>query len=344
MSQPPLRLRKAQVAKTAIPKTLDPQAAAKQPRADPGPTPFFPLARYASVTGVHTCLLGFTALYLPRSSLSFFTSLNFFETGPESTAPSGEAPPDALHLLTSNPASTVSWLCAGALLLQPWWAACIKSWSREASLQLKGGRDAAEVSKHKLDRSVLNSQRVVDIRHASLTTFAASLAFYVIIVLFGAPLASHALHTYFLALLLALLIAWTPAYILGAPTLGSRTEALVIRLTWIRLFAELRPRTAIERAIVYPAIGAVFGCWSGAIPIGLDWERPWQVGWLLTSIVLPLTIVRQAWPLTSAYGAISGYVVGSLAALLVSTVLWLAETDLLARPFTSAKQPKSRHR
>lgn len=41
--------------------------------------------------------------------------------------------------------------------------------------------------------------------------------------------------------------------------------------------ASLSPRTAIERTAVYPAIGAAFGCWSGAIPIGLDWERPWQV-------------------------------------------------------------------
>lgn len=29
--------------------------------------------------------------------------------------------------------------------------------------------------------------------------------------------------------------------------------------------------------MVYPALGAAFGCWSGAIPLGLDWERPWQV-------------------------------------------------------------------
>ncbi|EPS96374.1 hypothetical protein FOMPIDRAFT_1025398 [Fomitopsis schrenkii] len=218
-------------------------------------------------------------------------------------------------------------MCAGALLLQPWWAAWMKSWTREASFQLKGDRDAAEVSKHKLERSGINSERALAIRNAFVSTLAASLAFYAVIVLFGAPLASHALHTFSLALLLALLIAWTPAYLLGVPTLGSSTEALLIRLTWIRLFAELRPRTPIERAMVYPALGAAFGCWSGAIPIGLDWERPWQ-----------------AWPLTPAYGAISGYIIGSLAAFVISTVLWLAEADILSRPFNAAKQPKSRHR
>ncbi|KZT64465.1 hypothetical protein DAEQUDRAFT_678546 [Daedalea quercina L-15889] len=327
MPQLPLRLRKAQVAKPGVLKTRDSQPTGEAARAEPQPAPFFPLARYASVTVVHACLLGFTALYLPRTSLSFFTSLSILETRPETSAPGDEVPSDALYLLTSSPVRTAAWLCAGALLLQPWWAAWMKSWSREASLQLKSDRNAADVSKHKLERSVINSQRVAAIKHASLTTSAASLGFYAVIVLFGAPLASHALHTYFLSLLLALLIAWTPAYILGAPTLGSSTEALVIRLTWIRLFAELRPRTPIERAMVYPAVGAVFGCWSGAIPIGLDWERPWQ-----------------AWPLTPAYGAIMGYTIGSLAAFAMSTVLWLAETDVLSQPFKAAKQTKSKHR
>ena len=35
--------------------------------------------------------------------------------------------------------------------------------------------------------------------------------------------------------------------------------------------------TPIERAMVYPAIGTVVGCWLGVIPIALDWDRPWQV-------------------------------------------------------------------
>jgi len=38
-----------------------------------------------------------------------------------------------------------------------------------------------------------------------------------------------------------------------------------------------RIRTPIERAMVYPAVGAVLGSWLGAIPIALDWDRPWQV-------------------------------------------------------------------
>lgn len=147
--------------KAAVPKALDSQHVAKGAHPEARPAPFFPLARYASVTVVHACLLGFTALYLPRSSLSFFTSSNLFDTSTETEAPTPEAPSDALYLLTSNPARTVAWMCAGALLLQPWWAAWMKSWTREASFQLKGDRDAAEVSKHKLERSGINSERAL---------------------------------------------------------------------------------------------------------------------------------------------------------------------------------------
>lgn len=98
-----------------------------------------------------------------------------------------------------------------------------------------------------------------------------------------------------MSLLLAILTVFPPAYALGLPSWKSDSPSLVSWFTWVRLFAELsyvpappappynglpsarRPRTPVERALVYPAVGAVIGCWAGAIPIGLDWERPWQV-------------------------------------------------------------------
>lgn len=40
---------------------------------------------------------------------------------------------------------------------------------------------------------------------------------------------------------------------------------------------EQSPRNGVERALVFPAIGTVVGCWLGIIPIALDWDRPWQV-------------------------------------------------------------------
>jgi hypothetical protein len=36
-------------------------------------------------------------------------------------------------------------------------------------------------------------------------------------------------------------------------------------------------KAPLERALVYPAIGAVLGTWLGVLPMALDWDRPWQV-------------------------------------------------------------------
>lgn len=38
-----------------------------------------------------------------------------------------------------------------------------------------------------------------------------------------------------------------------------------------------RPENQIERALVYPFIGALIGTFLGVAPIALDWDRPWQV-------------------------------------------------------------------
>lgn len=37
----------------------------------------------------------------------------------------------------------------------------------------------------------------------------------------------------------------------------------------------------VERALVYPWVGAVLGSWISIIPIALDWDRPWQVRCIL---------------------------------------------------------------
>lgn len=291
----------------AVPSKADPTAE----RGLSNPDAFFPYAPYISATGVHVCLLVFTAFYLPRTTLSFLTTLNLFQA--HTLAEDGVAL-DVLSLLTSNPLRTVMLMCGGALLLQAWWASWLRTWSLEMRARSAGEANTSEASEQKLQRGAADSRRIQALKGAALTTAAASVAFHVLILLFGAPITSHPLQTYSLALLVALLTVWTPAFVFGPPSLGSSTEALVIRLTWIRLFAELRPRTAIERTAVYPAIGAAFGCWSGAIPIGLDWERPWQ-----------------AWPLTPAYGAILGYIAGSLAAAVGSGIIYLARTDILSR-------------
>lgn len=35
-------------------------------------------------------------------------------------------------------------------------------------------------------------------------------------------------------------------------------------------------RRAREALALYPALGAIWGAWIGALVIPLDWDRPWQ--------------------------------------------------------------------
>lgn len=275
--------------------------------ATPPPTSapdLFPYARFTSVTGVHTSLLAFTALFLPRTSFS----LSLLTGQQEPVNDQLGASDRALRLLTENPLRTVAWICAGAVVLQAWWAGWLRSWAVEEAAGVKAKRNTVEERLHPKKRF---PSWVVPFKGAAVATFAASVALHIILILFGAPIASRPVETYSLSLLLALLTTFTPAYVLGSPSLEATSEALVVRLTWIRLFAELSPRNLIERAMVYPAMGALLGCWAGAIPIGLDWERPWQ-----------------AWPLTPAYGALSGYILGSLGTLAVTAIKELARADI----------------
>ncbi|KNZ61774.1 hypothetical protein VP01_135g10 [Puccinia sorghi] len=52
-------------------------------------------------------------------------------------------------------------------------------------------------------------------------------------------------------------------------------------------------------ALLFPACGAALGAWLGAIPIPLDWDRPWQ-----------------AWPITCLLAASTGNAIGHFVAVL----------------------------
>lgn len=121
------------------------------------PDAFFPYAPYISATGVHVCLLVFTAFYLPRTTLSFLTALNPFQA--HTLAEDGVAL-DALSLLTSNPLRTVMLMCGGALLLQAWWASWLKTWSLEMRARSAGETNTSEASEQKLQRGAADSRRI----------------------------------------------------------------------------------------------------------------------------------------------------------------------------------------
>jgi phosphatidylinositol glycan class F len=256
---------------------------------------FFPYARYTSVVGVHTSLVAFTALFLPQTSLLLWPPL----------ADSDRPQSQFQDALTDNPVITLAWIVTGLVILQVWWAGWIRQWCFEYSSR-GGTSDEIKMDRYQFDRG-----RFSRLGRAAVFTSCVALVFHATIVLFGAPFASHLPHTFLLAIVLALLSAFAPAYALGSPSFSSDASSFITRLNWTRLFAELSPRNPIERALVYPAVATLLGAWLGALPIALDWDRPWQ-----------------AWPLTPLFGGISGYIIGSLSALSVSALKWLAEENI----------------
>ncbi|KAI5122140.1 hypothetical protein M0805_000787 [Coniferiporia weirii] len=263
---------------------------------------FFPLARFSSLLGVHTTLLLFTAFYLPRSS--------FLLSPLPLQASSRDRPQhDFLRPLTADPQLTLVWLCAGVAVIQASWASWLKTESESARLAILGDDEEARVK-----RTLKSGQeKLQSVKDALTSTLASSLFIHIILVLFGAPFVGHFSKTYLLALLLSFFVVYPNVYILKSPSLKSDTNALVHRLTWLRLFAELSIRSPYERLLVYPTVGTLVGAWLAVFPVALDWDRPWQ-----------------AWPLTPAFGAIVGHIVGSWASLAVNAILFLAAVDKAA--------------
>jgi len=111
-----------------------------------------------------------------------------------------------------------------------------------------------------------------------------ALCLHVFIVLFGAPLTVDVNETFHLAALAASLSLWPCIF-----TYGLQWESWV---TSICVF-EGSPLTGIDGCLSLGGKGALLGLWMGAIPIPLDWDRPWQ-----------------QWPTTCVVGTLIGHVVG----------------------------------
>lgn len=124
------------------------------------PDAFFPFAPYVSATGVHASLLAFVALYLPRATPSFLTSLNPFQNSNAAATGSRVVSASALYWLTSNPLRTVLWMCSGTLVLQAWWAGWLRTWTAVVRGRSAGEKDTAEMTQEKLERGLLATQRM----------------------------------------------------------------------------------------------------------------------------------------------------------------------------------------
>ncbi|KAJ5219424.1 uncharacterized protein N7498_001523 [Penicillium cinerascens] len=114
----------------------------------------------------------------------------------------------------------------------------------------------------------------------TLTSLLATPILAVLLVLFGAPLTTHNPETVLCAAHMALLSATALVYVHG-----------VDGYVWKEVWGIARPVDPVWGS----ALGTGLGAWFGAIPIPLDWDRPWQ-----------------AFPITILVGAYIGYALGSL--------------------------------
>jgi len=124
---------------------------------------------------------------------------------------------------------------------------------------------------------------------AALGFVLGSLFFHSLFVIFGVPVLEAAHKTFVLSMHLAVLAAVPLACTFGTDLGG-----------WRRVVACNNPKTDGEVLAYLPSALAVVGTWFGAIPIPLDWDRPWQ-----------------AWPITCTAGAIAGHALGCCAAFLL---------------------------
>jgi phosphatidylinositol glycan class F len=97
---------------------------------------YFPFASYTSVVGVHTTLLAFATLFLPRTAELF----DFLKPEVDlSRLTSRDRPQHPfLDALTASPVSTLACICVGAAVLQSWWGGWVRAWCIEFSLTGEG--------------------------------------------------------------------------------------------------------------------------------------------------------------------------------------------------------------
>ncbi|WVN86904.1 uncharacterized protein L203_102078 [Cryptococcus depauperatus CBS 7841] len=244
----------------------------------------FSLQEYFSLLVYLSFLLLASFIFLPHSSTYFL--------GPLAQSSSSDRPEHPLLTpITSSPQATMGWDVFGTAVIMMWWGRRMKKWwEGNAAYKPRAVVDEKEIKRRKL-RAKSVSDRSLE---AMVATLAGTVFYGMLLLLMGAPLNSHHLTTILLALHLSLLTVWPVVYSLGIPSMYE--QGIYARYRLVRLFCQFCPENALERALVYPVLGSLIGAWVGAIPIPLDWDRPWQ-----------------SYPLTIAFSSIIGFILGGFA-------------------------------
>ena len=135
--------------------------------------------------------------------------------------------------------------------------------------------------------------------------------FHIVLIAFGAPLTNNTTETFHLALLLMVLTSlpcslvlgmnstkWCNLLLLKSPVEASTYSIMEKTGVWLSSLAA-REGGPLERSVWWCTLGTVVGVWLGAVPIPLDWDRPWQV-----------------WPISCTIGGLLGYTSGILCAIM----------------------------
>ena len=135
--------------------------------------------------------------------------------------------------------------------------------------------------------------------------------FHIVLVAFGAPLTKNTTETFHLALLLMVLTSlpcslvlgmnstkWCNLFLLKSPAETSAYSAMEKTGVWLSSLAA-QEGGPLERSVWWCTLGTVVGVWLGAVPIPLDWDRPWQV-----------------WPISCTIGGLLGYTSGTLCTIM----------------------------
>ena len=95
-------------------------------------TDSIPINSYIAVVGVHTSLWTFTALYLPRTTL---TNGNTEWDSSQQLSSRDRPQHPFMAALTQNPTWTLACICLGAVIVQSWWADQVRRWWIDLFLQ-----------------------------------------------------------------------------------------------------------------------------------------------------------------------------------------------------------------
>ncbi|OJJ67860.1 hypothetical protein ASPBRDRAFT_160478 [Aspergillus brasiliensis CBS 101740] len=143
-----------------------------------------------------------------------------------------------------------------------------------------GRRRTKDSSSSSSTASAISGRVVASLLSLTLTTLLATPVLSILLILFGAPFTTHHAQTVLCAAHMAILSATALVYVHGVD--GN---------VWKEVWGARRPGDVVWGG----ALGTCVGAWLGAVPVPLDWDRPWQ-----------------AYPITLLTGAYVGFVVGSV--------------------------------